>query len=71
METRNYINKKLTAREIEVLQLCAKGLTNNQIASELFISSHTVKNHLSNIMEKLGAPTRTSAVAKAVWQGLF
>lgn len=70
MKTRNYINN-LTKREVEILRLCAKGFTNNQIAEELFISSHTVKNHFANIMEKLNAPTRTSAVAKAVWMGLF
>lgn len=49
----------LTPRESEVLRLIARGLTNSEIASELFISKHTVKNHVSNIYRKLGVSDRT------------
>lgn len=49
----------LTPREREVLQLIALGLSNGEIASALFISQHTVKNHVSNIYRKLGEHDRT------------
>ena len=44
----------LTPRECEVLKLIAKGYSNSEIAEELFISKHTVKNQVSNIYRKLG-----------------
>lgn len=59
-----------TAREIEVLRLLADGLTNPQISRRLFISLSTVNHHVHNILEKLGAKTRTEAVAIAVRDGL-
>jgi ATP/maltotriose-dependent transcriptional regulator MalT len=55
----------LSARELEVLQLIAEGLTNPEVASRLFLSVHTVKVHTHNIYGKLGVHSRTQAVAKA------
>ncbi|HEX6870909.1 MAG TPA: helix-turn-helix transcriptional regulator, partial [Micromonosporaceae bacterium] len=51
----------LTDREVEVLRLVAKGLTNRQIGSALVVSEHTVARHLQNIFAKLGVPSRTAA----------
>ncbi len=56
----------LTPRELEVLELLVKGLTNAQIAYQLTISASTVKNHISNILPKLNASSRTEAVALAL-----
>lgn len=56
----------LTEREREVLALMARGLNNSQIARQLVISASTTKFHVSNILAKLGASTRTEAVALAV-----
>ncbi len=56
----------LTEREREVLVLMAKGLNNSQIAEQLVISASTTKFHVSNILTKLGACTRTEAVAMAM-----
>jgi DNA-binding CsgD family transcriptional regulator len=55
----------LTERELEVLRLVAAGRSNRDIAAELFISPKTASVHVSNIMGKLGAATRTEAAAKA------
>jgi DNA-binding CsgD family transcriptional regulator len=55
----------LTARELEVLAALAEGLTNKAIARRLNISLHTVKFHVESLFRKLGARTRTEAVAKA------
>lgn len=60
----------LTPREREVLSLMAEGLHNNEIAVRLIISPATVKFHVSSILAKLGAVTRTEAVAIAVEQRL-
>jgi two-component system, NarL family, response regulator LiaR len=56
----------LTSRELEVLALMAQGLNNREIGEKLFISAATVKNHVSNILDKLGTTSRTQAVALAV-----
>lgn len=61
----------LTAREIEVLRLIAKGLTNQQIADELVISIKTVQAHRSNIMEKLDLHDRVELTRYAIRRGLI
>lgn len=58
-----------TARELEVLQLLAEGLTNRAIASHLNISEHTVKFHVNAILNKLDAQSRTEAVVVATRLG--
>ena len=55
----------LTAREVEVLRLVARGRSNPQIAAELVLSEKTVARHLSNIFTKLDVPSRTAAAAFA------
>src|ERR1700730_12063368 len=55
----------LTPRELEVLAALAEGMTNKAIARRLNISLHTVKFHVESVFRKLGARTRTEAVAKA------
>jgi DNA-binding NarL/FixJ family response regulator len=54
----------LSRRENEIMQHVAKGMTNAEIAAELFISPVTVRNHVSSILTKLGATNRTQAVVK-------
>src|SRR5690606_26898841 len=56
---------KLTRREKEILSYVAKGLTTNQIADALFISSHTVESHRKNLMEKFQTKSVTAAVKSA------
>ena len=60
----------LTAREVEILGLMAGGLANKQLAYKLGISEKTVRNHISNMYEKLGIYDRTQAVLYAVRKGL-
>lgn len=55
----------ITQREYEVLQLVARGLSNQEISGALFISESTVKTHVSNVMQKLDARRRTQAVQRA------
>jgi NarL family two-component system response regulator LiaR len=59
-------NFHLTSREIEVLSLMVKGYTNSDIAQQLVISPSTAKKHVANVLSKLGATTRTQAVALAL-----
>jgi two-component system, NarL family, nitrate/nitrite response regulator NarL len=61
----------LTPRERQALNLMARGLGNKQIARELGISEHGAKRHVSNVLAKLNSPNRTSAVAKAMRDGLL
>lgn len=60
----------LTERETEILKLLARGKANKQIASELFVEEKTVKTHVSNILKKLDAKSRTQAALHAVRTGL-
>jgi DNA-binding NarL/FixJ family response regulator len=62
---------RVTARELEVLQLVAQGLSNREIGNRLFISENTVKNHVRNILEKLQVNSRMDAVMHAVREKLF
>lgn len=61
----------LSERELEVLRLLGEGASNEQIASHLVISIHTVRKHVSNILEKMDAKNRTEAVAYARRSGLL
>lgn len=61
----------LTGREVEVLQLIAKGKTSREIGELLFISENTVKNHVRNILDKLGLHSRNEAVIYAVREELI
>lgn len=63
--------EELTEREIEVLQLAGKGITNREIADSLSISHRTVQAHLSHIFSKLGVGSRTEAVVYALRKGLI
>src|SRR5580704_13082530 len=53
---------EITARELEILELIAKGMSNREIAEKLFVSENTVKTHSSRVFDKLGAKRRTQAV---------
>jgi DNA-binding NarL/FixJ family response regulator len=65
------LRSDLTARELEILEMLAKGLTNKQIGHALAISENTVRNHVNSIMEKLEVSDRTEAVAVAIQQGII
>jgi DNA-binding NarL/FixJ family response regulator len=69
--TLNPADDMLTSREMDVLQLLAQGLPNKIIANRLHISEHTAKFHVSSIMTKLGAASRTEAVTLAARRGLL
>jgi DNA-binding CsgD family transcriptional regulator len=64
------VGAALTARELDVLQLVARGLGNKEIAADLGITTHTVKYHLAAVLEKLGVRSRTEAVSLGVRKGL-
>lgn len=61
----------LTARELEVLQMLARGLTNKEIGRALDISGNTVRNHVNNIISKLDVSDRTEAATTAIHRGLI
>jgi DNA-binding NarL/FixJ family response regulator len=72
---RNYIPNKteefsISKRELEVLELIVNGSNNNEIASKLFISIETVRNHIRHIYEKLHVHSKSEAVVKAIREGL-
>jgi len=62
---------QLSDREMEVLKLAAKGMTNMEIANELSLSVRTVQGHLSNIFSKMQVGSRTEAVIQALGKGWF
>lgn len=61
----------LTARELQVLALMAEGCSNREIAARLFVSVHTVKSHVSNLLGKLEVDRRTQAIRKGQTLGLI
>jgi DNA-binding NarL/FixJ family response regulator len=61
----------LTERELDVLQALARGLSNREIADQLVITEGTVKNHVSNLIEKMGVRDRTQAILKGQELGLI
>lgn len=61
----------LTAREIEVLEMMAEGMSNRAIARHLKISSHTVKFHVASLLGKLGVRSRTEAVTAGIRHGVI
>ena len=76
-QSRLFINENavpatgISQRELDVLHLLAKGLSNEEIAGQLFVSQNTVKTHLSNLYFKLDVKRRTQAVEKARLMGLL
>jgi DNA-binding NarL/FixJ family response regulator len=65
-----YSQEALTSREAEILRLMTGGYSNREIATALDLSEGTVKNHVSNILSKLGVRDRTRAVLKAIEKGI-
>lgn len=63
--------EQLSERELEVLKLAARGLTNKEIAAELYLSVRTVQGHMGNILGKMGVSSRTEAVMRALRERLF
>ena len=61
--------EQLSRREIEILKLAARGMSNKDIANTLFLSVRTVKAHLTNIFNKMGVGCRTDAIIKALKEG--
>ncbi len=61
----------LSAREVQVLGLIVRGMPNKQIAYALSIAEHTVKNHVKNILSKLGVQDRTQAATAAIQRGII
>lgn len=62
---------RLSAREIEVLELVSRGASNKEIARRLWISETTVKSHLNHVYEKLGVTDRTAAVTEAIRRAIL
>ena len=65
-----YESEPLTVREAEIIRLMTGGYSNREIAGALYLSEGTVKNHVSNILSKLGVRDRTRAVLKAIEKGI-
>lgn len=62
---------RLTPREIEILRLIANGRRDREIADSLYLSHHTVANHVRNILGKLEAQSRAAAITRAMREGLL
>ncbi|MEP6643338.1 MAG: response regulator transcription factor [Acidobacteriaceae bacterium] len=69
--TERMMRTDLTARELEILKMLAKGLTNKQIGRALQISSNTVRNHVNSVIEKLEVSDRTEAATTAIYRGII
>jgi NarL family two-component system response regulator LiaR len=69
--TANQQTLGITARELEILALIARGLSNREIATQLFVSENTVKTHCARAFDKLGAARRTQAVQRGKELGLL
>ncbi len=65
------LGQELTAREVQVLALLARGLSDAQIAAELVLSEDTVKTHVRRLTAKFGVRNRTAAVAQGYERGLL
>lgn len=65
------VHRPLTARELEVLQIIAKGLSNNETAKVLGLSKATIRTHLEHIYQKLDVTNRVEAVTEGVRQGII
>ena len=66
----DYVQSKLTNREIEVLRLVIRGMTNEEIAAEMFLSEGTVRNYISSLINKLDVTDKTQAALLAIQYGL-
>jgi len=66
-----HLDNLLSGRELEVLALLVEGLSDHEIGEKLFLAESTVKKHVSNIRDKLGAANRTQAVSIALHKGLI
>ena len=71
LEVEAELSEEITSRETDVLRMLAHGFVNKDIAARLGISEHTVKFHISSILDKLGASTRTEAVTLGIRRGLI
>jgi NarL family two-component system response regulator YdfI len=71
LEVEAELSEEISSRETDVLRMLAHGLVNKDIAARLGISEHTVKFHISSILDKLGASTRTEAVTLGIRRGLI
>ena len=67
----HYPTSPLTNRELEILVLIRKGLSNKQIAEQLFLAERTIKFHITSILSKLLAHNRTEAVNNAIRRGIL
>jgi len=67
----HYPTSPLTNRELEVLTLIRKGLSNKQIAEQLFLAERTIKFHITSILSKLLAGNRTQAINNAIQRGIL
>src|ERR1700730_1623115 len=71
VEVEDELSEEITSRETDVLRMLAEGFVNKDIAVRLGISEHTVKFHISSILDKLGASIRTEAIMLGIRRGLI